>query len=507
MRPYADRQRPRARIPRVLPALGLLVLNAALAIGAPLDRVIDREIGATNLADATIGIHITELGSGRVLGSHNPDTALIPASNMKILTTGAALLTLGDGFAFETKVRVASRSGRTTLVIEGSGDPALGDREFSGAGSDAALTHDDLFDAVARALKKRSIDRVDEVVVDDRVFDREWAHPCWPADQLNRWYCAEVGGLNFHTNVISVFPSPRTPGSVPSVRTEPEIPWFEFTNEARSVRTGRSTVWLARPTPENRFTIKGNVRGRVEIPVCVHEPPRVAGEVFALALEERGIRVGSGAPIPERVRLATPGENWGDSTTVAIVRTPLDDVLRRANTDSHNLYTEALLKRIGHEVTGDPGSWSNGATVVRMLLSEKLGPTSAQTARIHDGSGMCRKNRLTPRILTDWLATLSREDAWETYIGSFAKPGEGTLRRRFDEEPLSCVLSAKSGYLDGVYALSGILSHPHAPDVAFSIILNDVRPGAVSRRAKPFIDEIVRAIDDWITQAAPTPGG
>jgi len=493
---------------RTLAALIPVLLAAALAIGAPLDAMIDRELAGANLADASIGVHIAELGSGRALGSHRADEPLIPASNMKIITSGAALLVLGEEFAFETRVHTAtSADGRTTLIIEGSGDPALGDRAFYEGLGDDALTHAGLFDAVASALNERSIDRIDEIVVDDRVFDREWAHACWPPEQLNRWYCAEVGGLNFHTNVISVFPSPGSPGSVPIVRTDPELPWVQFTNTARSVRQGRSTVWIARPRPENIFTIRGNVRGRVEIPVSIHEPPRFAGEVFALALEDRGIRVGSGGPIPELVRLAGRDESWDEKTTVAIIRTPIDEVLRRTNTDSHNLYAEALLKRLGHEVTGDPGSWSNGASVVRMLLSERLGPSAAQTARVRDGSGMCRQNELTPRMIADWLGSLASHDAWDMYIGSFAAPGDGTLRRRFIDDPLACEIRAKSGYLDGVYALSGVVSHPGAPDVAFSILLNDVRSGAVSRRAKPFIDAIVREIDAWIAQSAPTPGG
>ena len=40
------------------------------------------------------------------------------------------------------------------------------------------------------------------IIEDDRIFIYEGPHPAWPEDQLHRWYCAEVAGLNFNTNVL-----------------------------------------------------------------------------------------------------------------------------------------------------------------------------------------------------------------------------------------------------------------------------------------------------------------
>ena len=271
-----------------------LALTLSGALGGPLDRSVEILISNTNLGRATIAIHAVDLDTGREIVSHNAGTPMIPASNMKIVSSGGALLTLGESFAFRTEIRIARDGERTSLIIVGSGDPALGDPAFyEGMGPDA-LTHDDLFDAVASALRERGIGRVDEVVVDDRIFDREWAHDCWPRDQLNRWYCAEVGGLNFHTNVINMYPIPGTAGATPAVRTQPELPWITIHNRAKTITRGRNSVWVSRPNPENTFTLMGNVRGKTEIPVSVHEPSRVAGELFALALEDRGIEISAG---------------------------------------------------------------------------------------------------------------------------------------------------------------------------------------------------------------------
>lgn len=484
-----------------------LALTLSGALGGPLDRSVEILISNTNLGRATIAIHAVDLDTGREIVSHNAGTPMIPASNMKIVSSGAALLTLGESFAFRTEIRIARDGERTSLIIVGSGDPALGDPAFyEGMGPDA-LTHDDLFDAVASALRERGIGRVDEVVVDDRIFDREWAHDCWPRDQLNRWYCAEVGGLNFHTNVINMYPIPGTAGATPAVRTQPELPWITIHNRAKTITRGRNSVWVSRPNPENTFTLMGNVRGKTEIPVSVHEPSRVAGELFALALEDRGIEISPDSSVRDAVRLAESDETWPDTITAAVITTPLDEILTRTNTDSYNLYAECLLKRTGHEVTGDPGSWENGASVVRLLLADRLGTRAVQGLQIYDGSGMCRDNRLTPESVTAFLSVLDRDAAWETFIESFATPGEGTLRRRFLDGELACQIRGKSGYLNGVYALSGVLIHEDGRRVAFSIMLNDVKSGAISRRAKPFIDSVVREVDQWIAETAPALGG
>lgn len=481
----------------VLVGITALCVLVSGALGGPLDTRIQTLVTNSRVSTANVAVSAIDLDTGSEIASYNGRRSMIPASNMKILTSGAALLVLGDSFAFRTEFDVIRGESGTVLVIRGAGDPALGDPAIF-VDEEQTLTHDALFDAIASALKEREITVIDSVVVDDRVFDREWAHPSWPADQLNRWYCAEVGGLNFQTNVLNVYPIPGSPGSAPYVETQPELPWLRVAVRAKSISKGRDSAWVARPTPANDFTLYGNVRGRTEIPVAIHEPPTYAGEVIALALDQRGIRVG-GDDVRDAVRMARFDEEFEGAETVAVVSTPIADVMRRTNTKSHNLYAECLFKRVGHEVTGDPGSWENGASVMRLLLSEHLGADAAQDTVIADGSGMSRENRVSAETLTSWLRVLSKQDGWDTYIGSFASPGEGTLRSRFIDDAPSGDLRAKSGYLNGVYALSGVIEHESGRRVAFSVILNNVKAGSGSRYAKPLIDDIVHMLDEWVS--------
>ncbi len=483
------------------------VLSSCLGIvrAGPLDEDTERLIRHANLGNAKIGLSVIDLDTGEELASHGADSALIPASTMKLLTTGMALKVLGEDFTFRTELIVDESVSPPILIIRGDGDPALGDPAIF-IDETPGVELGTLLDQIAMSLKAGGITSLSEVVIDDRVFDREYTHPAWPEDQLNRWYCAQVGGLNFHTNVINVYTKPST-GGTPIVEMIPDAYWVQMRVKAKSNRKSRDTAWVSRPTKANSFTVHGNVSAQSEIPVAVDTPPLFAGRVFAQALAERGIPVGTeGRDGYSAVRLWDVGDEFVESRVVAVITTPIADVLKRINTNSHNLYAEALLKRVGHEVTSDPGSWENGGAVLRMALSDALGADAAETTVISDGSGMSRENRVTANTFVGWLRSAARSDHWDTFSQSLAIPGEGTLRKRFTIDSLRNSLHAKSGYLTGTYALAGVLEHPRTKQrVGFSIMLNDVKVGSTSRNAKPFIDDVVEQIDAYLSEIAGDP--
>ncbi|HLL90279.1 MAG TPA: D-alanyl-D-alanine carboxypeptidase, partial [Tepidisphaeraceae bacterium] len=104
------------------------VLLAASTTLADLEADVRAVLRDKTLAKAEVGIALERLGDGRpsaaaVLYKHNSDIPLIPASNLKLLTTAAALERLGPDFKFRT--RLARRG--DDLVLVGDGDPSLGD--------------------------------------------------------------------------------------------------------------------------------------------------------------------------------------------------------------------------------------------------------------------------------------------------------------------------------------------------------------------------------------------
>jgi serine-type D-Ala-D-Ala carboxypeptidase/endopeptidase (penicillin-binding protein 4) len=386
------------------------------------------------------------------------------------------------------------------------------------------MSVESLVEALAGSVKKAGITRISEVIADDRIFDRQFVHPGWPKDQLDRWYCAEVSGLNFHTNMLSVFPSPSSAGlgHPPSMLMEPSAPFLDIENKARTGPAGRNSIRLAREGDTNRFTVLGEVGvSRTRADSTVHDPSLFAAQVLAAALPGAGVAIGAVpglgdsqtrvsqgqlADAARAARVALPEEKFGGGRVVAAVTTRLEDVLQRCNTDSHNLYAEAMIKRIGNAITGEPGSWVNGSSVIRMTLAQHLGPEAASSAVIADGSGMSREDRVSPRTLARWLDALQKDPSiGEAFVASLATPDKReSLRRRFRDIRLTNALSAKTGTIDGVRCLSGILTDPtDGHRLAFSIMVNDLKEGEQTLQALEFHEAVVAAADRWLTAQRP----
>ena len=138
-----------------------LALAAPLAAQGPqqaLAALVDNPL----LADARVGVHVVDLESGSVVCSRDPDKGFMTASNMKLITSATALLTLGPDFRFETRLMTAGVVREGTLVgdllLVGSGDPTLGGRQEQ----DGPLA---VFERMAEELRDLGIRRVEGRVV------------------------------------------------------------------------------------------------------------------------------------------------------------------------------------------------------------------------------------------------------------------------------------------------------------------------------------------------------
>jgi len=473
-------------------AVALFVFTAA-ALAQPLNTEIEALVVKQGLAPARVSAYAIDLRTGEELLSINADERLIPASNMKMLTSGAFLSVMGADAVFRTE---AWRSGNDVLIV-GSGDPALADPDLL---EEMGLSVEEFLDLWAQQIDSRfGEDTMGELLIDDRSFDQTRVHPSWPVDQLNRWYCAEVSALNFHANVLHLHLAPGEGGGPPRIAIEPASHWLTPRNLARTTTKGRNTAWVSRKLGTNEMTLHGSVRWSTAAPikVAVDDPALLFGRLLA----ERLAQLGRERP---HVRRLNEHELPSHDTLLLAVETDVEDVLERCNVDSQNLYAEALFKRLASEVTGSRGDWASGVAVMRMILQEKLsgarGVGVATDAVIADGSGMSRENRVTARLMARWLEAMSQEPVAPIYYESLPIAGEeGTLRKRFRNNALEGEVRAKSGYLSGVSCLSGyVMGADNTPVAVFSVLVNDIPKNVAIRNAKTLHERVALAIEDLV---------
>ena len=494
-------------------ALSRIALTAAIAlapgvaVAQSLASRVQRVIDTADIGKARVGICIREVGASAPLVYLDAESGYIPASNMKLLTSGAALRVLGPDFVFRTEIAIDGNR----VIVRGSGDPALADPEVL-RNTEPRMTVQDFLETLASAVGKRSPDGCSEIVIDDRVFDREYVHPTWDLDDLNKWYAPQVAGLNFHGNLLALFasPSPSGAGAPPRLSTQPASEWIKLENRARTVDADRNTYWASRSPTSNTFRVFGDVRSVSPMPLNIptHDNPLLFGHLLTERLMRNGVAVGGvsrpGINPPSVVRVAGLDESLPGGELCAVVTTPLQEVINRCNTDSINLYAEALLKRIGHEFTNEPGSWANGASVLRMVLKEQLGPDAAVSTIIADGSGLSHSNLVTPRTLADWIESFANDpELREPFLLSLATPGRGTFTRRFRDAELANHVAGKSGVLTGVRTLSGIVIAPGGREIVFSILINDIS-SAKGPNGTKLAEQIVEEIDSYLTKLTAT---
>ncbi len=442
------------------------------------------------LQKSEAAVHVVRLdGSARPksLVRIDADKPLIPASNLKLITTAAALHTLGADFKFSTQLLLHDGD----LVVRSDGDPTIGDVELL---KTIGWSVDTTYQGWAEQIKHLNLPEIRDVIVDDSVFDEQFMHPRWPMNQAHRRYAAQVAAVNLNANCLDVLVHPTSPGRIVTYTLTPDTGYVTVGNTC--VTGNENAIWLSRKPGTNEIVLRGQTISSVSVPVSVtiHDAPLYAGTVLRETLARNGVRV-SGEVRRDREAYARYEKAAADDkwAVLAIHETPLVTVLARTNKDSVNLYAEALCKRLGHEAENSPGTWENGTAAMGAFM--KTIGVDAKAFHFDDGSGLSKENRISPDAITRVLAHAFRSKHRELYLSTLAVGGmDGTLDNRFAGSELRGRVFGKSGYVSGVSALSGYLKGQDEQWYAFSILFNGV-PSGTNNVAKQLQERIVSAID------------
>jgi D-alanyl-D-alanine carboxypeptidase/D-alanyl-D-alanine-endopeptidase (penicillin-binding protein 4) len=448
---------------------GAAPARAAEPADAALERALSRALSARALNGARVGALVVDDGDGRVVFERSADQALVPASNLKILTALAALRVFGPAHQFTTHVYADKApdadGGVGTLYVRGGGDPGLTSEDYWRLAAD---------------LHRAGLRRVrGDLVIDDSLFDGERWHASWQPTTA-RAYLAPIGALMANYSAYAVVVSGGSANGTPvEVAVDPPLDFFSVSNQARTGPGRRLVV-------DHRATEKGG-----EEVVVGGTWPRGAERTFQRSvLDPAGyaagvlrLQLGSvGIPVAGKIRRAYLPDTA--HPLLAFEGRPLSDVVRRFLKFSNNPIGEALVKSLSASADGAPGSWKGGVAVVRREL-DAAGLPTAGLVQV-DGSGLSYDDRATPRLFVAALREASHSFRYGAeFVSSLPIGGtDGTLSKR--AERAGPELRAKTGLLTRVTALSGIARRGDGRTLAFSILVNGFRGGA---------DEAMAALD------------
>ena len=467
----------------------LLSAGCALAGGhpasSPAPRAVGREtpaaarlhqqlsaiFGAPLMSHAQWAVDVRSVDRGERLFSLNADKLMMPASNMKLLTLGAAAEVLGWDARMRTTLSavgvVDAGTLRGDLVVTGGGDPTINSRDERAEA---------VFCEWADALKHAGITAVTgRVIGDDQAFDDEGLGGGWAWDYLQYGYAAPVGALQYNESVADLIVSPSALPGDPAVVTLSPGSGFSVRNLAVTGAAGSAdSIEYRRRLDAPVLELTGSVAVDAKAArraVAVVNPTLFFAESLRNALISRGIAIeGSAADFDD---LAAGLDSRGDRRIIATAESPpLRAIATVMMKVSHNLYAETLLKASG-AAAGGLGTTAAGRAVARAALARMGIPESSYV--MADASGLSRYNYASASALTRVLERMHADPAHrEPLLATLPVAGrDGTLERRMRRTAAEGNAAAKTGSIANVRTLSGFVRTRDGELLVFSILAND----------------------------------
>lgn len=473
-----------------------------------LERAIEEAAEGNALGTASFGV-FAMTAAGDTLVDFNGEHVLVPASNLKMVTTGAALHFLGPEYRYETAIGYSGgvENGvlRGDLYIIGGGDPALGSRDS------IAVPLEKTFRQWRGFLAKAGIRKIEgHVIGDGRFFDGAMEEDTWLWNDIGTYYGTGVSGLSFYENVKDFNVSAgAAPGDAVSVIPGyPQTPWMEYRH---SCTTGEGGTGNRLYYYTSGFAPAGEMRGTFAVDRGPKTekgsnkfPAYTCAWHFVRYLQECGVGCSSGAADTGPV-FGVPGKKPADWKSLTIIGRTSSPTLRRiafeTNYESNNFFAETIFRTLGKELCGD-GSYEGGRKAIKDVLDGLCGGSGGMV--IMDGSGLSRQNLVSPAFFCRFLDAMLKSPAADAFLSTLPSPGDnGTLAyvMRGQSAELKSRILMKSGSMGGILCYSGYIL-PEAPDgeaVIFSVMANNctATPGQI----RAALEKVIIAIAEAGTEA------
>lgn len=414
------------------------------------------------LRNGITGLYVADANSGEPLFAVNADDPLNPASNVKMVSTAAALELLGPTFRYTTRVLGAEPDAqgvvRGDVYLLGTWDPTLAVSDMN---------------ALAGQLAQRGIKQLDGNILVGSDPTRDGIFRAMVPIEITAGEPGQpptaVAPAGFDLVHVEI-----TAKTEKRARKRPRL---TYKQEAVVTADGHTRI---------KLTIGGTIGkgGRTTYPLYAKERTAVACHALRAALRARHVVVNGD------MRVAELGDFIG--TTVGAKGLPvelarhesatLQDIVTRINKWSVNWLADRVIMTAAALSRREQPSMDLAVEAMYAWL-QRHSQLSKERVVIDTGSGLSYRTRITPQELVaivraaGGFAPGSDESLAKAWVGSLSVAGrDGTLRHRFRVPDVQGHVRGKTGTLSTVIALTGILDVDAARPLAFSIITNTLRP-------------------------------
>lgn len=393
-----------------------------------------------------IGFFIGEVENGSTLLDYRGGSRMIPASVVKLISTGVALQYYGPNAKFITEVDYLGdiKSGTLygDLIIRGSGDPSLGTKYINGE-------RERFFTELLTSLKKVGIKAIDgKIIIDASSFKPFESSVQWLFEDLGEYYGVSLFGLNMYDNVIKCQVSALQDSTITVDFPDGFSDFLNVKNEI-NIDSYKDITVLGDPISNVRVLRGGISLGKSkEIAVSNGDPALYAAKLLTKYLNDKGVSI-SGNPI------AYYRDCPKYDSSVDIFRfysKPFSQLVKETNYRSLNLWANAFMGLLDQRL---PKSIQSGLLIAQNYLTSKC-EIDRSEFDLYDGCGLSPKDRITPSALASFLLNIynAHPDVSTAFYYSLPLAGvEGSVKSFVLKPPLSARL--KSGSMEGVQTYAG----------------------------------------------------
>ncbi len=425
-----------------------------------IDQLVRTWLKVPTLRNSSVALEVMELSTGRVLYSYNGYRRLTPASTVKAITCACALDTFGGDYHFQTVVGAEGKLEggflKGNLVVVPSQDPTLSRGELSKMVSDAV--------SQASNVGRAPLTTINGKVIVTGLPGSEANFPCyWLIEDWGRNWMPVSSNLVVDKNMwTGTFPSGwrafqerPTHGAIFDRLLSPQYTpgWLNLDPKSKIIHVYKSMHPKAVP-------------GQA---LVVSNPDEYNTALIHSMLGDRGVKV------MEQSITATPIDSVYQLSQHSSI--PLSAIIKTCLHKSDNLYAQQLLRALGAKLVqtrqghvpttfggGTPISLEDrGLQFISQWLS-KIG-ASAHEVILFDGCGLSRKNGVSPHALNTVMKHMAGPKMSGPYLALLKENHEGRGIYRY-----------KTGTMDTVRSISGILTTAGGQNLAVTIMVNSHTP-------------------------------
>jgi D-alanyl-D-alanine carboxypeptidase/D-alanyl-D-alanine-endopeptidase (penicillin-binding protein 4) len=430
----------------LLTCCGILTVQAATDT-VRLPPPVQQALKNAGIPSQAVAVVTQPLGKGSAGLRHQADVPMNPASLMKLLTTLAALETLGPAHVWRTEVLATTTPENEVLAgdlyLRGSGDPKL--------------TYDRLW-LLLRELRGRGLREIrGDLVLDRTAFAPTEHDPAAFDGKPLRPYNVGADALlfNFATLHLTLWPNSNGSNGV-RVLGEPLPAGFEIVNRLQLTDNPQCGEWRERLEAKlvpGQLTLSGGYPR-----VCGEKRWHLAGVPNASLLHGVFTRLWRelGGQFAGQVRFGTAPPT---AMVLAASESPtLGEIVRDINKYSNNVMAQQLFLTLGGKVGagGTALTPATAETAVRNWLTTRA--MEFPELIIDNGAGLSRRSRISADSLARLLAAGWASPAMPEYLASLPIAAiDGTLKKKLNGNSVAGQAHLKTGSLEGVRGIAGYL--------------------------------------------------